>query len=113
MNINDAVVSSDGSLRVTLIAFDTIRGKGLIKIEELTSGVGRFRINVKFKKGSESAVDYRARGRGKRGGVRIIYYWHPADQCFYMLLAYAKSQRDDLTPAQLRVLRRLVKEEFG
>lgn len=54
-----------------------------------------------------------ARGRGKRGGVRVIYYWHPADHCFYMLLTYAKSQQDDLTPAQLRVLRRLVKEEFG
>jgi len=30
-----------------------------------------------------------------------------------MLLTYAKSQQEDLTPAQLRVLRRLVKEEFG
>ena len=54
-----------------------------------------------------------ARGRGKRGGVRVIYYWHPAEQFLYTLLIYAKSQQDDLTPAQLRVLRRLVKEEFG
>ena len=54
-----------------------------------------------------------ARGRGKRGGVRVIYYWYPADQFFYMLLIYAKSEQDDLTPAQLRILRRLVKEEFG
>lgn len=54
-----------------------------------------------------------SRGRGKRGGVRVIYYWHLADQCFYMLLTYAKSQQDDLTPDQLRMLRRLVKEEFG
>jgi len=22
------------------------------------------------------------RGRGKRGGVRVIYYWHPARSCF-------------------------------
>lgn len=54
-----------------------------------------------------------ARGRGKRGGVRVIYYWHAADEFFYMLLIYAKSEQDDLTPAQLRVLRRLVREEFG
>lgn len=43
----------------------------------------------------------------------MIYYWHPTEQFLYMLLIYGKSQQDDLTPAQLRVLRRLVKEEFG
>jgi hypothetical protein len=53
-----------------------------------------------------------ARGRGKRGGVRVIYYWHAGEQFLYMLLIYAKSEQDDLTPAQLRVLRRLVQEEF-
>jgi len=30
-------------------------------------------------------------GRGKRGGVRIIYYWAADQQAFYMLLAYAKT----------------------
>lgn len=54
-----------------------------------------------------------ARGRGKRGGVRVIYYWHPAGELLYMLLIYAKSDQDDVTPSQLRVLRRLVQEEFG
>jgi hypothetical protein len=53
-----------------------------------------------------------ARRRGKRGGVRVIYYWHRGEQSLYMLLLYAKSEQDDLTPAQLRVLRRLVQEEF-
>lgn len=55
---------------------------------------------------------WRAAGRGKRGGARIIYYWHPGDAAFYLLFAYAKGIRDDLTPAQIRALRRLVKEEF-
>ncbi len=54
-----------------------------------------------------------ARGRGKRGGVRVIYYWHPGEQSLYMLLIYGKSEQDDLTPTQLRVLRRLMQEEFG
>ena len=53
-----------------------------------------------------------AQGRGKRGGVRVIYYWHAGEQCFYVLLIYAKAVQDDMTPAQLRVLRRLVQEEF-
>jgi len=42
----------------------------------------------------------------------VIYYWHAADEFFYMLLIYAKSAQDDLTPTQLRVVRRLVTEEF-
>ncbi len=54
-----------------------------------------------------------ASGRGKRGGSRIIYYWHVGGGRFYMLLAYAKSERDDLTAGQIKVLRRLVEEEFG
>ena len=58
-------------------------------------------------------VRWGAGGRGKRGGVRVIYYWHRGDQTLYMLLVYSKSAQDDLTPAQLRVLRRLVQEEFG
>lgn len=53
-----------------------------------------------------------ARGHGKRGGVRVIYYWHPGEEVLYMLLIYAKAEQDDLTPSQLRVLRRLVQEEF-
>ena len=49
-------------------------------------------------------------GRGKRGGLRIIYYWQVADGLIWMLLAYAKSEQDDLTPDQVKQLKRLVKE---
>ena len=51
-------------------------------------------------------------GSGKRGGLRIIYYWDVPQETIYMLLPYRKSRRDDLTPAQLKVLRDLVKEEL-
>ncbi len=51
-------------------------------------------------------------GRGKRGGVRIIYYWDAKEDAFYMLYIYAKNEQEDLTPAQLRVLSRIVREEF-
>jgi putative transcriptional regulator len=37
-------------------------------------------------------------GTGKRGGIRVIYYWDVASETFYMLYAYPKSARDDLTP---------------
>jgi hypothetical protein len=52
-------------------------------------------------------------GRGKRGGARVIYYWVTAKSQIYMLLAYAKNAQEDLTEQQLRVLRALVKQEFG
>jgi mRNA-degrading endonuclease RelE of RelBE toxin-antitoxin system len=52
-------------------------------------------------------------GRGKRGGLRIIYYRDEASETFYMLYAYPKNEREDLSAQQLRVLRRLVSEEFG
>jgi hypothetical protein len=48
-------------------------------------------------------------GMGKRGGLRIIYYWDPQDT-IYMLLPYKKVDQDDLTPEQLKFLRVMVKE---
>jgi hypothetical protein len=52
-------------------------------------------------------------GRGKRGGARVIYYWVTATSQIYMLLAYAKNVQENLTEEQLRVMRDLVKQEFG
>lgn len=49
-----------------------------------------------------------SRGRGKRGGVRLIYYWFKPDAVIYLLLVYSKTERDDLTPEQKRVLRKLI-----
>jgi len=51
-------------------------------------------------------------GRGKRGGLRIIYYWDAPSETFYMLYLYAKNTQGDLTPAQAKLLRRVVEEEF-
>jgi len=48
-------------------------------------------------------------GEGKRGGLRVIYYWDPPDTIF-MLLPYKKSKQEDLTPEQLGLLKSLVKE---
>jgi hypothetical protein len=57
-------------------------------------------------------VRWAPKGAGKRGGIRVIYYWRPDERVFYMLFAYAKTAQADLTPAQLRVLARVVREEF-
>src|SRR5262249_6967294 len=52
-------------------------------------------------------------GQGKRGGLRVVYFWDDESETFYMLYAYRKNEQEDLTAQQLRVLRRLVREEFG
>ncbi|HET7087984.1 MAG TPA: type II toxin-antitoxin system RelE/ParE family toxin [Anaerolineae bacterium] len=51
-------------------------------------------------------------GRGKRGGVRVIYYWAVEQQQLLMLFMFAKNERDDLSPAQLKMLRQIVKDEY-
>ncbi len=49
-------------------------------------------------------------GRGKRGGLRIIYYWYMRDEKIYMLLPYKKSEQGDLTKEQIKILNEYVKE---
>ena len=51
-------------------------------------------------------------GHGKRGGLRVIYYWAPEQHICYMLYAYAKNEQGDLSAAQVRILAKLVREEF-
>lgn len=57
-------------------------------------------------------VRWARRGVGKRGGIRVIYYWAVRESALYMLYAYAKNEQGDLTPSQARVLAALIREEF-
>lgn len=47
--------------------------------------------------------------QGKRGGLRIIYYWDAPDT-IYLLLPYQKAEKEDLTKTQIRKLSVLAKE---
>ena len=49
-------------------------------------------------------------GRGKSGGVRVIYYWLRNDGQIYMLLIYPKSKKDTLTDRETALLREFVKD---
>ena len=51
-------------------------------------------------------------GAGKRGGLRLIYYWDKDHDTIYMLFVYPKSDQEDLTSSQLKTLRKLVREEL-
>ena len=54
-------------------------------------------------------IRWRAGGKGKRGGIRVIYYCESAHR-LYMIYAFGKSEQADLTRAQLKALSAHVKE---
>ena len=47
-------------------------------------------------------------GMGKRGGVRVIYYYHNEQMPIYLLTLYSKGVKDDLNPSERRALREFV-----
>jgi hypothetical protein len=49
-------------------------------------------------------------GRGKRGGVRVIYYWAVSKDLIYMLSIYAKNRKDDLSSQEIKAMRQIVEE---
>lgn len=46
------------------------------------------------------------RGKGKRGGLRVIYHWWQAGQQIWLFTLYDKDEATDLTASQRDILRR-------
>jgi mRNA-degrading endonuclease RelE of RelBE toxin-antitoxin system len=57
-------------------------------------------------------IRWAVQGRGKSGGVRVIYYWAVKQEQLLMLFMYPKNERGDLTPEQLKILRMIVEKEY-
>ena len=49
-------------------------------------------------------------GTGKRGGVRVIYYFHNRGMPLYLLEVFGKNEKANLTGAEKNVLKSLVSE---
>ena len=47
-------------------------------------------------------------GKGKRGGARVIYYYHSERLPVFLLAAYAKNQKANLSKAERNAMKRLV-----
>jgi len=52
------------------------------------------------------------KGKGKRGGSRVIYYWAVTQDQLLMLFIYRKSEQEDLTREQLKTLKKIIEEEY-
>jgi hypothetical protein len=55
-------------------------------------------------------IRFGRKGRGKRGGVRVIYFYHDAEMPLYLLTVYAKGRKDDLSRREVEVLAGLTRE---
>lgn len=53
-----------------------------------------------------------AKGHGKRGGVRIIYYLVTAEGVILLLDIYAKNEKENISKDELKALIRLKHEEL-
>jgi len=69
---------------------------------ELIPGTGGFR-KVRW-------ADKR-RGKGRRGGLRVIYYHFPAEHQIWLLTLYGKDEAEDLTAVEKRALKAAIDTE--
>ena len=58
-------------------------------------------------------VRWAGSGRGKRGGARVIYFAALSQSTILMLYIYGKNEQEDLSQAQKKALRSVVRAEFG
>ncbi len=54
-------------------------------------------------------IRWAGKGKGKRGGVRVIYYFYNESAPVFLLTVYGKGEKEDLTPEQEKQMSRLAK----
>jgi hypothetical protein len=52
-------------------------------------------------------------GKGRRGGLRVIYYYFPSDHQIWLMTLYAKDEASDLTAQQKKTLKAAVDNELA
>ena len=52
------------------------------------------------------------RGKGKRSGLRVIYYWWDAGLQFWLFTLYDKDEMSDVTKVQRELLKEMIKNEL-
>jgi hypothetical protein len=60
--------------------------------------------------GGVRKLRWRAPGRGKRGGYRVIYYLKPARNVIWMLTLYPKNVAENIPAGVLRAIRKEVED---
>jgi mRNA-degrading endonuclease RelE of RelBE toxin-antitoxin system len=55
-------------------------------------------------------VRWQRQGSGKRGGTRVIYFYHDARMPLFLILVYSKARQADMTPEQKKQVAALAVE---
>ncbi len=55
-------------------------------------------------------IRFAAKGKGKSGGVRVLYYWAAIREKILFLDVYAKSEKEALSDVEIKFLRKVVGE---
>lgn len=71
------------------------------EVIEATGGLRKLRFSDK------------TRGKGKRGGLRIIYYWWSGGSQFWLFTLFDKDEAKDLTAGQRQTLKVQIKAELA
>ncbi len=102
-----------GFIRVVRTAIFSRRTKKLLtenEIDALSAFLAAHSYSGKVIPGTGGLrkVRWALAGRGKRGGCRVIYYYHVAGELILLLTVYAKNEQDDLTADDKRALAQAV-----
>jgi len=52
------------------------------------------------------------RGKRRRGGLRVIYYYFPGEQQIWLMTLYDKDEASDLTPKEKQALKSAIETEL-
>lgn len=55
-------------------------------------------------------IRWSSSGHGKRGGARVIYYYYDRENPIYLIYAYPKNVKENLTEKEKQIMRQLVGE---
>lgn len=61
--------------------------------------------------GGVRKVRWASEGRGKSGGVRVIYYWKKSDSEMWMLTIYSKSEKATIPGHQLKKIEEAIEND--
>ncbi len=90
--VSRIMTEADREEFVAFIAVNPLRGDRI----RGTGGIRKIRWGIK--------------GQGKRGGLRVIYYYHSERMPLFLLSAYEKSVESDLAESEKVAMRRLVQQ---
>ena len=103
------------SKRITVVetSIFTRRVEKLLSAEEREALVDYLAANpeagdVMEELGGIRKVRFAAKGRGKSGGVRVIYFFHTENTPLYALMVYAKNEKADLSGDDRKAMRAVV-----